>query len=181
MFPEHASVKRAGNPVLPELDSGTMRLYLLRHADALEGANDAGRPLSPKGKKQARAVGLFLKKAGIQFDVACSSPLVRARQSAEIVLATCAPRSKTKVTIAEALLNETSDFEFACWLKGLPEVGHLLLVGHAPTLAQRLGALLRAPNAEVVRLPKGGLACLETEDRREVILKFFITPRVLGL
>ena len=45
-----------------------MKLYFLRHAEALDGKDDAGRPLSPHGKKEARKVGRFLKGAGIEFD-----------------------------------------------------------------------------------------------------------------
>jgi phosphohistidine phosphatase len=158
-----------------------MRLYFLRHADALEGANDASRPLSPKGKKQSRAVGRFLKQAQTRFDAAYTSPLLRARQTAEIVLDTSACAASAKLVVADALLNETSAFEFTRWLKSLPEANHILLVGHAPTLAERLSKLLRLPDAESVRLPKGGLACVETEDRREVALKFFVSPKLLGV
>jgi len=159
----------------------TMRLYFLRHADALEGANDASRSLSPKGKKQSRALGRFLKRAGIRFDAAYTSPLVRARQTAAIVLETSGSADTAKLTLAEALLNESSDFEFTRWLKGLPEANHVLLVGHAPALAQRLSNLMGLRDADIVRLPKGGLACLEAEDRGEVTLKFLITPKALGV
>jgi len=158
-----------------------MRLYFLRHADALEGANDASRPLSPKGKKQSRALGRFLQRAQVQFDAAYSSPLARARQTAELLLDTCGSAKQAKLGLSNALLNETSEFEFVRWLESLPEANHILLVGHAPTLAERLSRMMGLPDAESVRLPKGGLACLETDDRREVTLKFFISPKVLGV
>src|SRR6266540_153796 len=93
--------------------SKPMKLYFLRHADALEGADDAARPLSPQGRKEAQEVGRFLKRAGIEFDSAYSSPLVRARQTAEIVLDLC---GSAKLDLTAALLNETSDEEFDVWL-----------------------------------------------------------------
>src|SRR5919198_3484467 len=99
-----------------------MKLYFLRHADALEGTDDAARPLSAHGKKEAREVGRFLKRAGIEFDAAYSSPLIRARQTAEIVLDFCGSAS---LEIAEALLNETSQSQFGKWLKDLPEARHV--------------------------------------------------------
>jgi len=155
-----------------------MKLYFLRHAEALDGKDDAGRPLSPHGKKEAREVGRFLKRARIEFDAAYSSPLVRARQTAKIVLEVC---GSTEVEIADALLNETPPGQFEDWLKELTEAKHALLVGHAPSLAERVRQLLGITNPEALKLPKGGLSCLETEDRRAATLKFFVTPKLLGV
>jgi phosphohistidine phosphatase len=158
-----------------------MRLYFLRHADALPGADDAARPLSPLGRKQSRKMGRFLRKAGIEFDAAYSSPLVRAKETAEIVLKTLDSLPPRKLQIADALLNETSKAQFDQWLKGLPEAGHVLLVGHAPTLTERVCHLLHVNRGDALKLPKGALACLETEERSAASLRFFITPKLLGL
>ena len=154
-----------------------MKLYFLRHAEAVDGPDDADRLLSPRGKQQAREVGRFLKRAAVEFDAAYSSPLVRAKQTAEIVLETC---GLAELEIADALLNETSSAQFEDWLKNLPGAKHVLAVGHAPSLAERVRQLLGMANAEALQLPKGGLACLETEDRRAAALKLFVTPRLLG-
>ena len=155
-----------------------MKLYFLRHAEAVEGPDDAGRLLSARGKKQAREVGRFLKRAAVEFDAAYSSPLVRAKQTAEIVLETC---GLAELEIADALLNETSSAQFEDWLKNLPGAKHVLAVGHAPSLAERVRQLLGIAVPEAFKLPKGGLACLETEDRRAAALKLFVTPRLLGV
>jgi phosphohistidine phosphatase len=154
-----------------------MKLYFLRHADALDGADDAARPLSPAGKADARRIGRFLKHAGIQFDAAYTSPLVRARQTAEIVLATACPVSPVRLKLANALLNESDDFQ--AWLGHLPAARHVLLVGHAPSLAEQICRLLGVADPDRFRLPKAGLACVETENRGPVRLKFFIAPKVL--
>jgi len=158
-----------------------MRLYFLRHADALPGADDAARPLSPLGRKQSRKMGRFLRKAGIEFDAAYSSPLVRARQTADLVLKTLDTLPPRKLQIADGLLNETSQARFDQWLKGLPEAGHALLVGHAPTMDERVCHLLGVDRGHLLKLSKGALVCLETEDRGTASLKFFITPKLLGL
>ena len=155
-----------------------MKLYFLRHADALEGADDAARPLSPHGKKEALEVGRFLKRAGIQFDAAYSSPFVRAKETAEIVLDLC---GSTKLELTAALLNETSDEKFDEWLKGMPDAKHVCLVGHAPSLADRVRQLLGITATDALKLPKGALACLETENRRTATLKFLVTPKLLGV
>jgi len=155
-----------------------MKLYFLRHADALEGADDAARPLSPRGKKEALEVGRFLKRAGIEFDAAYSSPLVRAKETAEIVLNVC---GSTQLDLTAALLNETSEAKFEEWLKGIPDAKHVCLVGHAPSLEQRVRHLLGITATDALKLPKGALACLETENRRTAALKFLVTPKLLGV
>ena len=155
-----------------------MNLYFLRHADALEGADDAARPLSPHVKKEALEVGRFLKRAGIEFDAAYSSPLVRAKETAEIVLDIC---GSTKLDLTAALLNETSEARFDEWLKGIPDAKRVCLVGHAPSLEQRVRQLLRITATDALKLPKGALACLETENRRTAALKFLVTPKLLGV
>jgi phosphohistidine phosphatase len=154
-----------------------MRLYFFRHAEALDGADDAARPLSSRGKEQAREIGRFLKKAGVEFDAAYSSPLVRAVQTAEITLDVC---GTAKLEIADALLNETSPNRFQQWLQRLPARKKILLVGHAPSLAGHVRAMLSIANPEALNLPKAGLACVDTDDCRAGALKFLVTPKVLG-
>jgi phosphohistidine phosphatase len=158
-----------------------MRLYFLRHAEALDGEDDAARPLSPHGRKQGQAIAEFLSGAGVQFDRALSSPLVRAHQTAEIVLRAMGLASKLKLQIADALLNETSDGQWNRWLQSLREQKHVLLVGHAPSLAERVRALLGVAHSEALSLPKAGLACVESDDGHSGRLKYLITPRSLGL
>ena len=155
-----------------------MKLYFLRHAEALDGADDAARPLSPHGRKEALEVGRFLKRASIEFDAAYSSPLVRAKETAEIVLNAC---GSTQLDLTAALLNEISEAKFEEWLKGIPDAKHVCLVGHAPSLAYRVRRLLGITATDALKLPKGALACLETENRRTAALKFLVTPKLLGV
>jgi phosphohistidine phosphatase len=156
-----------------------MRLYFLRHADALSGENDALRPLSAKGKKEMRAVTRFLQRAGIAFDAIYSSPLLRARETAEWVLATTKQQRPLRLKLENALLNETSPGEFDQWLKRLPDQQEVLLVGHEPTLSERVAHLLGLRRPDALKLPKAGLACLETEDRKSATLRFLVSPKVL--
>src|SRR5262245_47356052 len=81
------------------------QLYLIRHAIAEERGDawpdDAKRPLSEGGMKRMRKSARGLAEAGVSFDVILSSPLVRARQTAEIVAAAMVPRPA--VVIIESL------------------------------------------------------------------------------
>ncbi len=163
------------------LTSQAMKLYFLRHAEALDGMDDAARPLSTRGKKQARQIARFLQQPAIAFDASYTSPLVRARQTAEIVLEMTNKASPVKLELADALLNEFSHRDFNRWLEKLPPARHVLLVGHAPSLSMRVAHLLGLASAAAVQLPKGGLACLDTEDQKTAVLKFLITPKALGM
>ena len=58
-------------------------LYLIRHADAVDGDVDAERPLSAKGLGQVTRLARFLKVFGaLEVREVWHSPLVRARQTA---------------------------------------------------------------------------------------------------
>lgn len=58
-----------------------MRLFLVRHAEAAPGEPDELRPLTPAGRAVAREVGERL--AAEQVEAVVSSPLLRARETAE--------------------------------------------------------------------------------------------------
>lgn len=157
-----------------------MRLYFLRHADALPGADDDARPLSDKGRDQCRLIGRFLHRAGLAFDAAYSSHLVRAWRTGELVLAECGAVKPSALKRIDELGLGASQREFDTWLRCLPDLKHVLLVGHAPSLAAHVRRLLGLANADAFELPKAGLACVDTDNRRTGELKFFITPRVLS-
>ena len=65
-----------------------MRLLIIRHAAAVErgtpGLGDDDRPLTPKGKSRFRAAAKGLARIVARPDVLLTSPLPRARQTAEI-------------------------------------------------------------------------------------------------
>jgi phosphohistidine phosphatase len=58
-----------------------MRLFLVRHAEAAPGEPDELRPLTPAGRTVARDLGERL--ATEHLDAVVSSPLLRARETAE--------------------------------------------------------------------------------------------------
>ena len=66
-----------------------MLVFLVRHAHSDPGEPDELRPLSARGREEARALGERLSAHATPPQVVVSSPLLRARQTAEaIVLAT---------------------------------------------------------------------------------------------
>jgi phosphohistidine phosphatase len=118
-----------------------VKLYLVRHADAVDGEAlaDAHRWLSPEGRRVARAVGQRLHDEGVRVDLVLTSPLVRAVQTAELLV--------------EAV-GDPGMVEAAPWMQpGVPPQaavealrqrrlpGAVALVGHMPGISA-LGALL---------------------------------------
>src|SRR5216117_2188783 len=76
--------------------AGPFELYLVRHGLAEERGDawpdDAKRPLTEKGMASMRKEARALARLGVVLDVVLSSPLVRTRQTAEIVAAALDPR-----------------------------------------------------------------------------------------
>src|SRR5262245_2985211 len=75
---------------LTRLRFAPMNLYLMRHGIAVTAdqpgvESDGERALTPKGIKRMRRAVRGLRRLGISFDAILTSPLVRARQTAEIV------------------------------------------------------------------------------------------------
>jgi phosphohistidine phosphatase len=60
-----------------------VRLVIVRHAEAASGEPDELRPLTPEGRRTARALGQRLADEGLHPDAVLTSPLLRARETAQ--------------------------------------------------------------------------------------------------
>jgi phosphohistidine phosphatase len=60
-----------------------MKVVLVRHAEAAPGDPDELRALTPAGHEQARRLGEQLRAQGVEPDAVLTSPLLRARETAE--------------------------------------------------------------------------------------------------
>jgi phosphohistidine phosphatase len=137
-----------------------MKLYLLRHATAQDIApSDAARELTQEGREEARIAGAALAKLGARTDHIFTSPLARARQTAE--LAGKALGFADEIVVLSELENGHTTASLLKALKPYAAVMELLLVGHMPDLAGHLAALLGADNAGNLALGKGSVACVE--------------------
>ncbi|VVM06427.1 2,3-bisphosphoglycerate-dependent phosphoglycerate mutase [Methylacidimicrobium cyclopophantes] len=142
-----------------------MIVYFLRHATAArEASNDTARELTKEGRQEARIAGKALHRLGVRPDFLWSSPLIRARQTAEIAAETLS--GSFSVEIQKELENGRSTSELLGLLKPLPTDSTLLLVGHMPSLAEHLAALLGASSPESFPMDKGGVAALRLEELR---------------
>lgn len=161
------------------------QVYLIRHGIAAEPEayeNDQDRPLTAKGRAKTKAIAQQMSALDLAFDEILTSPLVRARQTAEILLsANLAPH----LTVTEHLAPMGS---FANWLEWFttwrqrgsgasPNV--LALVGHEPDLSQWAELLLWGDVKGVLQLKKAGVIGIEIPDEIDPIgnsILFWLTP-----
>lgn len=168
-----------------------MNLLVIRHAIAEDkqkfaatGRKDDLRPLTDEGRSKMRKVALGLRTVVGKIERLASSPLVRARETADIV----APElGVARVEIVDALRPDRPYEELLEWLRGvaLPNddddrvVG---IVGHEPRLSGFVTWLMTGGDESRIELKKGA-ACLLRFDRPpeegQAILRWSLTPSQL--
>ena len=156
-----------------------MRLFFLRHAEAEDGPIDAERALTGKGRRDARRMGSYLASLGTEFTVCLSSPLVRARETAELVLARCRPVRGVKLALTDDLLNGATKASFGRRLAGLPADAVVLLVGHEPSLGLHVRRFLGIESELALPLSKGMVVRIDSEDRRKGAPRLLVGPKQL--
>ena len=107
-----------------------MRVYLCRHAQAAPGEPDELRELTPEGVEQARALGIQLAELDEPPRLVLTSPLVRARQTAEAI----ARAVRVEAQVEEALAPGATAAGLAEALAGLR--GPIATVGHQPDCSE---------------------------------------------
>lgn len=161
-----------------------MNLYLVRHAEALplgQGVSrDADRPLSTRGEHAASMVGRALAKLDPAVRRIGTSPLLRARRTAEIIAGQFAdaPQIQPWRTLEpgidmEDLLEEVKQHSD----------GPLILVAHQPDLSEFLSWLV-ADAAVELAFPPGaaaGLSLAESSGASGARLQWVVTPALLSL
>lgn len=141
-----------------------MKIYVIRHAHAIDGDDDDVRPLSKKGRDQNRRVGAFFRRnALLDTREFWHSPLVRARDTAQALAAGLKRRSK--LVEVSGLRPEDDPATMA---KRLSKVRRpVAVVGHEPHLSALASLLVTGrarPTPFILR--KGAVLCLEREEKR---------------
>jgi phosphohistidine phosphatase len=141
-------------------------LYFIRHADAIplgEGGinNDEDRPLTDEGRAQSRALAAGLKRLDVRLGTVLTSPLVRARQTAEDLVkewGSAAP----DIRVCDQLAPGAKAKRLARFLREL-DGQSLALVGHMPDLAEHAAWFIGSKKAQV-DFAKGGVAFIRCSD-----------------
>lgn len=162
-----------------------MDLYLIRHADALALGtggitDDAERPLSEEGKAQARLLATGLRGQGVRLEKVVTSPLVRARQTAEELVRQWPPPAPV-VEICAELSPGGKPRKLARFLRDLGGEA-VAVVGHQPDLGYLASWLIGSRKAQL-DFAKGGVAYLAFDGgpgKGSGCLRWLVTPRWLG-
>lgn len=164
-----------------------MILYIIRHAWAAERGDpqwpdDDLRPLTDEGRKRFGRMVKTLLDRGFGPELIATSPLVRCRETAEI-LAKIVPGKPAVVERQE--LVPGSDLEgIVHWtnrLSGRHE--QIVWVGHAPDVGHLAGALI-GDRGGGLRFAKGGIAAINFDGPVEVDhgeLCWLVTAKILGV
>ena len=137
-----------------------MKLYLVRHAEAIERSGttpDASRYLTTKGRLAFRKIARRVRKAGIAPAVIFTSPLLRSVQTAEIL----AERLKHKgaVVVAKEISPGFGIQDLRSLLANAGSPEEAAFVGHEPDLGDLAGTLLALPGGFPLR--KGAVVAVE--------------------
>ncbi len=118
--------------------------YLIRHAKSSRADSsgaDIERPIADRGRRDAPRMGRRLVERGVRFDALYTSPAVRARQTAELLLDSMSVERNVMRTARE--LYATDADSLLAFLRRLPDsLDSVALVIHNPEttdIANRLG------------------------------------------
>jgi phosphohistidine phosphatase len=164
-----------------------MNIYLMRHgiAAARDDASvkyDGERPLTAKGTKRMRKAAKGILRLAVPFDCVLTSPLLRARQTAEVLARALAIEDRLEEI--SGLSPESTVEHLLFGLTRYQDRKHLLLVGHEPLLSSFAAYLLGGQQPINVSLDfkKGSLCYIETETLTvgsPAKLHWLLTPKQL--
>ncbi len=133
-----------------------MTLYFLRHGDAgsPSAGDDDARELTDQGRSALQAATRLWRRLNLRPDLVLSSPLPRARQTAEVAVEAVGGR----LEVDDRLRPGAPWSNLAQAMADHPDARRTLFVGHEPDLSS---AIVHLTGAASVRMRKGGLACVE--------------------
>ncbi len=139
---------------------------------------DSKRPLTTEGRIEMQKIGKSLKAVGLQASRVITSPLRRARETAEITA------KILKIPILEEWDELKPDGSKAALYRKLArneQNSGLILVGHEPYLSSMIGQIIGTTDARIV-LRKGGLAKVRITSftpRVSGELRWLLTPKII--
>jgi phosphohistidine phosphatase len=161
---------------------GTYELYVIRHGLAEERGDaypdDAKRPLTDEGMSRLRKAARGLARLGVTLDVVLTSPLVRTRQTAEIVAAGLDPRPS--IVNVDSLAPDGSFAAVMADLEKHSRKTRIGLVGHEPMIGELAARLIGSRHA--IEFKKGAVCCIDIEGVPPAgpgDLRWLLTPKIL--
>ena len=153
-----------------------MKLYCMRHGQALDASEDPERSLSEIGAEQVQRLGRHLQAANINFSHIMCSDKMRTQQTAQIMADIISP--EVKINISSCLSNnaECSDLleDISNWNDDT------LLVGHLPMMDDLVNLLLtRSTGSCLINFVPATIICLEKRQLLDWALSWVVNPNLL--
>jgi len=153
-----------------------MRLYLVRHGEALSEQEDAARPLSKQGKEEVSRLAQFLKGKGMAMQTIFHSGKKLAEQTAQILQK--ALNTRVQFVAKDYLApNDSTDnfiYQLSVWNEDL------MVVGHLPFLSKCVSRLIiGSEEKSLIHFPAGAVIALERDPNHIWQMAWFITPQML--
>jgi len=147
-----------------------MRIMIARHGKAEEkklGIPDEERRLTTEGRREVEATSRILPWRPA---IVLTSPLVRARESAEIIASIYGVEVKVVDELHPSILSLDA-------IKRIDIPDCAVLVGHAPSIENLVSELIGGGK---IKLSTGSIAGVELEvlDKGKGVLRFLITPDI---
>ena len=160
-----------------------LELYLIRHGIAAERGDeypdDSKRPLTNQGISRLRKEAKALAELGVEFDQILTSPLVRTRQTADILGESM--KSKPPVTNSDALAPAGTPAAVIQDLAKIAKKGsRVAVVGHEPNMGELAARLICARSP--MEFKKGAIFRIDFDVRPPKglgQLQWFVPPRML--
>lgn len=160
----------------------SMDLYLVRHGESgkslADVKRDKERSLTSEGRKEVEEIAASIDGLGVEFDEIASSPLPRAKETAQII---AKRQKKAKLLLWDELMPEG---DRRAMMSRLAKMGHgsaVLLVGHEPYLTSVVADLTGAKPGTML-LKKAGLVRIRVTSftpNATGELRWLLSPRVL--
>ena len=161
---------------------GPYELYFVRHGLAEERGDawpdDTKRPLTEEGMSRLRKAVRGLSRIGVAIDVVLTSPLVRARQTAEIVAGGLDPRPS--IVNVDSLAPAGSYAAVLADLEKHSRKSRLALVGHEPMMGELAARLVGSRHP--IEFKTGGVCRIDVENlppAGPADLRWMLTPKIL--
>jgi phosphohistidine phosphatase len=135
-----------------------MKLYLVRHGEAVDQSPDALRPLSECGIREVGDMAVRLGASGVRVDRIWHSGKLRAEQTAALLAKQLGKRRGIERIAGIAPMDPVEEFarDLDVWQEDT------MVVGHMPFLARLVALLLcTTGNSEPVAFTTGAVACLQ--------------------
>lgn len=137
-----------------------MQIYVYRHALANFEQDPENPPLTSEGRKQVKQVSERASFVGFDPTSIVSSPLVRARETAEIVKETLGV--KKEIVVDDCLYGGKKPAEVYAFLKRFKKNERIALVSHQPLIDHLIADLIKGNGARIQML-NGSIAGIETK------------------